>query len=194
MRSFLKSYLWIPALVGLLVYLPVLQLGSAWGDDHVVIDPIARDLKLMLAGFYKNIPGTHFFPFSFFQCYFINLIFGSKAFPFGFHLYQLICHVSACFFATLVLYKLTKNKLISIIVILMWTVHPINVETLTRLVCAPAHVPAGTFALIFLLCFLEAKDKKDIRTKVILLCTGMLFFLFSLTSYEQYKLTFPNLK
>lgn len=190
MKSYLKSFLWLPALVGFLIYLPCLQFGSTWGDDVVVISPQAKDFHIMLRSFYQNLPGSHFFPFSFFQCYLINSIFDKNAFTFGFHLYGLVIHTITCLIATLVFYKLTKNKLISILIILLWTVHPINVESITRLVCIPAHLPSATFALAFFLCFLKAREQGNFKYKIILATCGILFFLASITSYEQYIL-FP---
>ena len=192
--SFFKSGFWIPSLIAFLVYFPVLYLGSAWEDDHVVVDPIARNFGLMLKGFYRNIniSGSHFFPFSYFQCFIVNSIFGNNALPYGFHLYQLISNVVSCLLAVLILFKITRNKLISILIVSFWTVHPLNVESLTRLVCAPAHIPAGTFCLAFLLCFLEISERKKSSSKLLLSVLGILFFLASITSYEQYIL-FPFL-
>ncbi len=190
MKKFLKSYLWIPAFIGFLLYLQTLTFGSAWGDDHIVIDPVCRDFNLMLKSFYHNIPGQHFFPFSFFQSYVVNLIFGKIAFPFGFHFYQLTMHIISCILAALIFEKITKSRLISILIVTLWTVHPLNVESLTRLVCAPAHIPAGTFCLAFIFCFLKANEISNGVTKIILSLLGILFFLISVTSYEQYIL-FP---
>ena len=189
-KKYFKSLLWLPSLIALVVYFQALSFGLTWGDDNVVVAPIAKDFSLMLKGFYHTIPGGHFFPFSFLQCFLINSIFGTNAFPFGFHLYQLIMHVISCVLATLIIYKITNNKLIAILMVSLWTVHPLNVETLTRLVCAPAHVPAGTFCLAFLYCFLKSKEARNTLHKIMFSFIGIVFFLISITSYEQYIL-FP---
>ena len=137
----------------------------------------------MLQTFYHTIPGSHFFPFSFLQSYLINSLF---SYPFGFHLYALVLHAISCLLATIIIFKITKSKLISVLTVSLWTVHPLNVETLTRLVCAPAHVPAGALCLAFMLCFLMLADTKSIEAKKVFSLLGSVFFLISITSYEQY--------
>ena len=186
MKSFLKSFLWLPAVIGIVVYFQVLQFDFAWGDDQIVIGPYAKDFNLMLKGFYQNLPGLHFIPLYFFQSFLINHLFGTNAFPFGFHLYQLLLHVISCILATLVLFKITNNRFMSIAIVSLWTVHPLNVEVLTRLGCGPAQVAAGTFCLAFTFCFLKIREVSNNTSKLILSILGILFFLASLTSYEQY--------
>ena len=186
LKSFIKSFFWFPGLIGVLVYLPSLFYGSAWGDDQGVITPSSRDFHLMFKGFYHNFPGLHFVPFCIFQSFLINSIFGTNAFPFGFHLYQLILHAVSCIVATVFLFKITNNKLVSILIVSLWTVHPLNVEILTRLGCAPAQVAAGTFCLIFLLCFLKIRETTNNFYKLGFSIFGSIFFLASLTSYEQH--------
>lgn len=173
-----------------MVYFQTIFYGAAWEDDRIIISPVMKDTGLMLESFYRMLPGSHFFPVSFLQCFLINTLFGKNAFPFGFHLYAYICHIFSCILAALIFYKLTRNKLISVIAVSLWTVHPINVETLTRLVCAPAHVPAGTFCLASLYFFLKILDSRNLYLKAIFALGGIFFFLASLTSYEQYIL-FP---
>lgn len=187
---FLKSFFWLPGLIGVLVYLKSLGYSSAWGDDTVVIAPYARDFNLMIKTFYDTPPGSHFFPFSFLQCFIINSIFGDFAFPFGFRLYALVLHAITCTLATLIFYKITANKLASILIISLWATHPINVETVTRLVCSPAHLPAATFSVAFLYLLLKFQESKNNFLKSLFLISSSFFFLASVTSYEQYIL-FP---
>lgn len=190
MKDFFKSFFWLPAIVGFLIYFQSLWFGSAWGDDHIIVDPIGKDFRLMLGGFTKSITANHFFPFSFLQCFLISTLFGKNAFPFGFHLYQLLLHFISCILAVLVLFKITKNKLISVLIVLLWTVHPLNVEILTRLGCAPVQVPGAAFCLAFIYFFLKTIEVETFSKKAIFSILGILFFLMSLTTYEQYIL-FP---
>ena len=169
MKSFLKSYFWIPLVIYIALYYKTLTFGSAWGDDQVLITPRGKDFGLMLHTFYQNEAGLHFIPFQYFQCYIINLVFGMHAFPFGFHLYQLLLHVISCLLTVLVLFKITKSKLISILIVSLWTVHPLNVEVLTRIGCAPAQVAAGAFCLAFVFCFLKVVDLKTYLSKFLLI-------------------------
>ena len=104
--SFIKSLLWLPSLIGILVFLPSLWYGSAWGDDHPVFSPAAKDFNLMIGLFFKNPPGGHFMPFHYFQSYIINLIFGKYAFPFGFHVYEIFLHSISCLLTTIIIYKI----------------------------------------------------------------------------------------
>lgn len=186
--AFIKSFLWLPALIGFIVYIPALKLGSAWGDDIFVISREAKNFFLMIKSFYSNTPALHFVPMCMLQSYLINSIFGKSAFPFWFHLYDIVLHVISCFLAALILFKLTKSNLISILIVSLWTVHPINVENLTRLGCGPAQVAAGMFCLVFLICFLKVMEESNVKTKLLLVLLGIIFFIASLTSYEQYFL------
>ncbi|MBI2996303.1 MAG: tetratricopeptide repeat protein [Candidatus Melainabacteria bacterium] len=188
MTKFLKSYVWVPGLIGILVYFQSIWYESAWGDDQLTISPISKDFSLMLKNFYDNssVPGLHFCPLYFFQCYLINFIFGKNAFPLGFHLYSIILHAISCILATVIFYKITRNKIVSIIAISLWTVHPLNVEIITRLGCGPAQLASGTFCLAFMFCVLKIKEVKHITAKVGLIIFSILFFLFSMTTHEQY--------
>ena len=188
MKEYIKSGLWIPALIGLLVYCQSIWFGTAWGDDQLVISPISKDFNLMLKIFYDNssVPGLHFCPVYFLQCYLINLLFGDKAFPFGFHLYQVVMNVIACVLATLLLYEITKNRLMSILIVALWVVHPLNVEILTRLGSGPAQLAAGVFCLAFMLSFLRLRKVNGFAGRVVSTALGILFFLAMMTTHEQY--------
>ncbi|MBI3591591.1 MAG: tetratricopeptide repeat protein [Candidatus Melainabacteria bacterium] len=185
MRKFLKSFLWLPSLVFLLVYAQSLSFGAAFPDDSYVISPLARDFHLMLKTFYDNssLPGVHFIPVFIFQCFLINKIFGANAYPFGFHLYQYLVQSIVCLLATVIFYKITKDKLISVLIVTLWTVHPINLQQITRLLCGPG---IGGFALFlsFLLCFILAREVNKPFTKTILIVSGTIFFLCALLSVE----------
>lgn len=183
LKSFFKSYLWIPVLIFLAIYFQTVGFDFAWEDDNVVFLPQARDFDLMIKSFYSPLSGNHFFPFSFFQCYLINKIFNSVS---GYHFYALILHSISCIFLGLIFFKLLHDKLISILFVLIWTFHPLNVETLTRLVCIPAHLPAGTFCLIYFYCFLISIDAENNRSRWIYTLLGSIFYLMSTTSVEQY--------
>lgn len=183
--SFLKSFLWLPSLIGFLVYFQSLFFSSTWDDDYIVITPEAKDFNFMLRGFYENLPGHHFFPFSFFQCYLINKIFGDNALPFGFHVYSLLLQTITCLIVTLIFYKLTNSKLISILAISLWTVHPINVETVTRLGCIPAQLPSATFCLLSLLFLLKGIECNN-HERIFHITLCIFFYLVSVTTYEQY--------
>lgn len=192
MFSYLKSYLWLPALIGLLVYLPSLQFKAPWGDDTFVINQYSTNLNLLIKSFYTSVPGLHFVPFCFLQSYLINILFGEYAYPFGFHLYQLSLHVIACILLAIIIYKLTRHAALTILLVIIWTVHPINVEVITRLGNGPAQVFAGVSCLVFILCVLCAREVSNNRTKLLFVLFGILFFFVSLLSYEQYFL-FPLL-
>lgn len=188
MKNYFKSFLWLPALIGLIVYIPSLSLGSSWGDDIYVINPFAKEPELVLKNFYHNTPGLHFVPLCLLQSFLINTMFGKNAFPFGFHLVQLFLHVICCCFITIILFRLTKNYLSSILMTILWVLHPINVETVTRIGCGPAQVSAALFCLIYLLCTLKLSDVNSRMKKVFLLIVSVISFLISITSYEQYFL------
>lgn len=186
MIHFIKSCFWIPALIALLLYSQVLGFGTAWGDDILVISPFGKDLSLALEGFYKNVPGHHFIPLYFFQSYLVNSIFGEKAYPFGFHVYQLLLNITSCILAPLVFYKITNNKLVSILMVTIWIVHPINVEVLTRVGTTVCELSAGTFCLAFIYLFIKIRETEKNILKLLFSFLGILCFLASVTSCEQH--------
>ena len=190
-KDFIKSFFWLPSLVYLLLYWQTLSFGAAFPDDTYVLNPLAKDFELMLKTFYDNssLPGFHFTPFFIFQCFLVNSIFGENAYPFGFHLYKLIMHSIGCLLATMLIYRITASRLISVLVVTFWTIHPMNVQILTRLLCAPGF---GAFAccLGFLLCYLKIREIKNLSTKIFLLFFGNILFLFSIMTVEFFFL-FP---
>lgn len=190
MKFIKKIYFTFPVLVYLLTYWRTIFYGTAWGDDAYILVPMAKHFSIMLQGFYRNLPGLHFVPFCYFQSYLINSLLGNDAFPFGFHLYAFVLHISSCIIATLILYKITNNRFVSSLIVSLWTVHPINVEILTRLGCIPAQLASGTFCLAFILCFLKAREVKSYIFRLFISLLGILFFFASITSHEQY-LPFP---
>ena len=189
-KLFNKYYFLIPVLVYILVYTQTLGYKLAWQDDSLLIQPAAKDLHLVLKGFYENLPGHHFVPFYYLQSYLINLIFGENAFPFGFRLYGFLLHILSCVLLAVIVFKLTGNRLISVLIPLLWTVHPVNVETLTRVGMVPFQLASGTFCLAFTYCFLRIREVSTFRTRLIFSLLGTFFLLVSVTSCEQY-LFFP---
>ena len=187
-KSFIKSFFWLPPLIGVIVYFQALSFGTAWGDDWIIqSDPSSRDFTRMLGGFYQNnIAGVHFMPIFFFQNYLINSICGMDIFPLSFRVYQITIHAIGCLITTMVLFKITKNKLISVLIVSLWTVHPLNVEILTRVGCSTAQLAGGVFCLIFVYCFLQINEMKTIKGKVLFVILGGLFFIAGMCTHEQY--------
>ena len=190
MKNFIKDFFWFPSLIGLILYSQILNFAASWGDDVLMIQPRAKDFHLMLESFYNQQNNKNFDCFGVFQAFVINKLFGHNAYPFGFHLYSLILHTISGLLITLVLYKITKNKFVSVLMACLWAVHPINVETVTRLGIAPFHLAAGTFCLCSFLCFLRAIEITKLKELIIFSSVGLFFFLISITSNEQY-LFFP---
>ncbi len=190
MKFIRKIYFLVPTIIYLLLYSQSVFFDAAWGDDTYITVPMAKNFSIMLQGFYRNLPGLHFVPFCYFQSYLVHYFLGNQAFPSGFHLYALIMHSISCVIATLIMHKLTNSKLISVLIISLWTVHPLNVEILTRVGCAPAQLASGTFCLTFIWCFLKAREIKNYVLRLFSSLVGILFFFASITSHEQY-LPFP---
>lgn len=185
-KIFQKSFYWLPLVITLAVYSQTIFFGTPWNDDNTVISPPARDFHLMLKSFYQNVPGLHFAPMYYLQAFIVNKIFGANAYPFGFHLYNLFLHLISCIFATAVCFKLFSNKFLSAVLVSLWTVHPLNVEAISRIGVGPGHVASGTFCLIFVYCLLRVLDSQLCIQKVLFLISGLLFFLASMTSCEQF--------
>ncbi len=187
MKNFIKSYFWIPSLIALVLYFQSIWFGVSWGDDWLVTCLPAKDFHFMVKIFYDNrtFPGVHFCPVYFLQCYLINLFLGEYAYPLGFHIYSVFVHSLACLIATYVIYKITSNKLISVLIVSLWTVHPLNMQIITRLGCGPAQLASGMFCLSFILCFLKALEEKNLSRKIVFVILGSVFYLCSMTTHEQ---------
>ena len=182
-----RLYFLIPSVAFVLLYWQSIFFGAAFPDDPLVIAPIAQDFKLMLKTFYDNskMPGVHFTPVSTLQCFLINKVFGENAYPFGFHLYQFIAQTLVCLLATILFYKLTRSRLISVLIVSLWTVHPINLQQITRLLCGSG-IAGFAFFLIFLLCFLQVKETHRPSLRLILVLLGSLFFLLAILTVETF--------
>ncbi len=192
-RAIDKYYFLIPSLLFCFLYYPSIHFGQAWGDDLFVINPSAKDFHIMLSTFYKvtGMVSDHYMPVHCLQCFLVNLIFGENAFPAGFHIYQFLAQFIVCILATILIFKITNSKLISVLVISFWTVHPVNQQQLTRLVVGPG-IMGFAFSLIFILCYLYAKDISSSTHRYILMIVGNLFFLMGVMSVETF-IFFPIL-
>ncbi|MBI1858913.1 MAG: hypothetical protein HYR97_07375 [Candidatus Melainabacteria bacterium] len=182
-----RYYYLIPAIIFAILYFQTIFYGSAWGDDPMVISAPARDFNLMLKSFYdpSQMLAHHYVPLFYVDSYLINLIFGENAYPFGFHLQQYVSQILVCILAALLMYELTKNKLLSVLIVLFWTLHPINVQFLTRLLVSFG-VLSFNFILGYYLCFLHAAREELIKRKYFLIIFGSVLFLSGLLCVEWF--------
>ncbi|MBI3308596.1 MAG: hypothetical protein HYZ79_04415 [Candidatus Melainabacteria bacterium] len=188
LKEILKRYYYlIPAIVFALLYFQTIFYGSAWGDDPMVISAPAKDFKTMAQVFYDNsiYSGVHYFPLFYLQCFIVNMVFGEHAFPFGFHLYHYFSNILVCILATVLFFRVTGSKLISILIILLWVVHPVNVQNFTRLLVGPG-VMAQAFCFTFLILYLNAKDSNNLKIKNANLLFANCFLLLSLLTSESF--------
>lgn len=190
LKSFLKSFIWLPPLIALVLYLQSITFGSPWGDDAVMNQPRSKDLSLMLESFYRQLSNKNFDPFCVFQSFVIHKIFQNNAYPFGFHIYNVFLHVAFSILITLFLYKITKDKFITLLIVCLWAVHPVNVEIVTRIGIGPYHLAAAVFCLISCFSFLKLRETDKLINCFIYSFLGFFFFIASVTSIEQY-LFFP---
>ena len=193
MKLIERFYFLVPALIFFVLYFQTIFYGSAWGDDIMVINPQARDFSLMLKSFYdlNFMVADHYIPFFYLQCFFVNFLFGENAFPLGFHLYQYLSVGILCIVAVLVFYEITKNKIISTLIVLFWVVHPINMQQQTRLLVGPNNM-AFLLCFVFFLCYLKARTIKNSTQRIGLQTIGSLCFLCSMLTAEWF-IHFPLL-
>lgn len=179
-EAFKRYYFLIPAIVFAILYFQSIFYGYAWGDDPMVISAPARDFKLMLQTFYDSSiysGGVHYYPLLFFQCFLINKIFGESAYPMYFHIYHYFAVILICILASILFYKITKNKLVSVLIVLIWAIHPVNVQNFTRLLMASGYmVIALSFGFLVLYVRLPEIISPGLR-KIILFLANFLFFL-----------------
>ena len=179
-------YFLIPAVIFLLVYSQSVFFGAVWGDDPFVIAPQCRDFNLMLKSFYdnSNYSGVHYLPMYYLQYFLVNKIFGAGAYPFGFHVYHLLAQSLVCIFATLVFYRITKNKLFSVMVVSFWIMHPVNLQMSTRLLVG-AGVMGFALCLAFIYLNLKVLEDEPGIYKWFYVIFGNLFFLVALMITES---------
>ena len=182
-----KLFFLIPALLFSSIYYKSIFFGQAWGDDSYVVSPWCLTFKSMIKTFYENtgMVSDHYMPVHCLQCFLINYLFGESAFPFGFHLYQFIAQIIVCILATLLFYKISGSKLISVLTVALWTIHPVNQQQLTRLVVGPG-IMGFAFNLIFLLSYLYSDNIKSKVQRNCLLVGGSFFFLLGVMSVEHF--------
>ena len=185
MKKYVQSYFWLPAVIGILLYSQTLWFGSAWGDDTVVIESQAKNFHLVFESFFRQITCKDFDPFRTLQCFVINSFFKEHAYPFGFHFYNLFLLFISCLLAVNILFKITNNKLFSILIVTLWVVHPINVQVIVRLGCGPFQLACAAFGLAFTFCFLKIREVEKPFNQFVFSLLGIFFFLASVTSIEQ---------
>ncbi len=193
LRVLEKYYFLIPSLLFCFLYYQSIYFGQAWGDDSFVITPQTKDFQLVIKSFYSvtGMVSDHYMPVHCLQCFLINFFFGKNAFPFGFHLYQYFAQCIVCVLATILFCRITSSKLISVLIVSLWTIHPVNQQQLTRLVVGPGIMGFG-FILSYFLLYLKVADRNITYKSYLLMLVGNIFFLLGIMSVE-YFLFFPIL-
>jgi tetratricopeptide (TPR) repeat protein len=186
---FKNKYFLIPVILFILIYFQTIFFGSVWEDDSLVDLPRYKNLNLVIKSFFSSEGGVHFSPFYNLQYFFIHLIFGKNAYPFGFHLYLFLAQTFVTLLATVLFYKITENKLLSVLTVLFWIIHPINLQMFTRLLVG-AGVMGHAFCLLFIIFYLELIKTLEHKNRNLIL--GNLFLLFALLTGETFVL-FPVL-
>lgn len=185
--NFFKDYYFviIPLAITILIYSISLTYGFRSFDEDVLIknfyvkktflEYLEKLFLIHLGGFteahgftFSSIQNTHVSIFGIPVFYIISFLFKAK--PFLFHLWSLILHCLAVCSLSLLVFNLTKNKLISLFSSLLWTLHPTNVEpviwatnwaqplgaalyfyTISKIVSTYKDMPGHAFTLIFVL-------------------------------------------
>lgn len=187
-----RFYFLIPALIFAIIYFSSIFYGEAWEDDPFLNTPSMKNFNLVLKTFYDKTffaGGVHYIPLYYFQAFCIHKIFGLNAYPFGFHLYEYLLQILVCIVSSFVVFCLTKNKLISVLVITFWTLHPINLQTFTRILCGVGFIAPLLFVLVFILGYLKLMDFKEGLGKNLVIVISNLFLLGSFLNAESSLIT-----
>lgn len=175
----------------MLLYYPSIYFDAVWGDDHFVISPPARDFKLMLKSFYDSsgvLGGVHYQPLFYFTCFVINFIFKDNAYPFGFHLFQYLSQAVICMLATSFSFLLLKNRLLSVLLVTLWTVHPINLQLFTRVLIGPAGMPSTACVFAYLYLFVKLVQEENLKFKPLMVFFVNILLFISFLYGEHYVL------
>lgn len=189
-----KKYLWIIAVIGLMIYFPIFFNGFVWDDlDFIINNPQVHQLNpVSLLGpnmfnggpFYRPIPAVYFA--------IIYSLFGNQAFYY--HALQLFLHlIGTCL--VFVFFSRFFKKGISIFLALIFLVHPIQVESV-------AYIGSSQSELYFIpgiIALLLSQKQHLTHSRFLLIIgflaisvftkeTGALFFLLIIASRLLYKL------
>lgn len=189
-----KSYFFILLLIGTVVYFPIFFNGFVWDDlAFILLNPQVHQFNLLTAfgpnifntePFYRPIPATYFA--------LLYAMFGQNAF--FYHLIQLLLHCIDAYLV-FVFFKLFFVNKTSLILSIIFLVHPINVESVA-FISSIASELSLLFALsAFLLATPRQLSGKRLLSISILLFlgvltkeTGVLVFMVILAYRFLYKL------
>ena len=188
MMNLLKKYYFLlPAVIFSVIYFPSIFYKSAWGDDSLVIAPQVESWNLMLRGFYDSrfMVGHHYIPFFYFLCFLVNLVFSDGAFPLGFHLFQYCSQILVCILVAKLVYKLSSDKFLSLLITSFWVIHPVNLQFMTRLLVGPG-IASFILALLFFLLYIKAREVSSLGLGLIYSSLAGVCFLLCLMTGEAF--------
>lgn len=174
-------------IIGFFLYLPTLSNGFVWDDEEIILsNPQVQSLDNIPAFFsgstfasgggISGLSGTYFRPMMLTSFAITNSFFAQKAL--GFHLVQIIFHLTNAVLTYLILFYIFKkfnlNEFWPLAISLIFLVHPINVEAVSY-VSATQEVLFYFFAALAFLFVLKKESPKQIFWST----TMILFSLFS---------------
>lgn len=101
--------------------------------------------------------------------------------PFGYHLTNLLFHLANTFLVYLFIFKLTKKEILAFIVMILFGVHPMRVESVAW-ITERKDVLYGFFYLLSLINYLNYIDTEETSNKKQNLLSTYFFFLLALLS------------
>ena len=167
-------------IIGLSVYFNSFFNGFVWDDEEQILNnSIIKNFSNLPLIFKSStfstggagLSGLYYKPLMSFSFMVNYLIWQSS--PFGFHLFQVILHLINAVFVFLIFSKFFKNAFVSFFLSLIFTVHPVNTESVSY-ISAVQEVLFTFFALLAFLILLYFKNKKPLIISALLIFLGLL--------------------
>ncbi|MGB9707548.1 MAG: tetratricopeptide repeat protein [Microgenomates group bacterium] len=167
-------------IIGLSVYFNSFFNGFVWDDEEQILNnSIIKNFSNLPLIFKSStfstggagLSGLYYKPLMSFSFMVNYLIWQSS--PFGFHLFQVILHLINAVFVFLIFSKFFKNTFVSFFLSLIFTVHPVNTESVSY-ISAVQEVLFTFFTLLAFLILLYFKNKKPLIISALLIFLGLL--------------------
>lgn len=179
-------------IVGFVLYFNVFFNSFLWDDEVVILNnPLIQSVKnigsfytgsFLKTGIHTSLFSSYYRPVMTTIYTFLYVLFGST--PFFFHFFQITIHILNSILVYLVLFYLIKNSTLSLLLSLVFLVHPINVEAVSFVSATQEvlFVFVGLVSLFYLLRNPKLDSKKLLIinfllfTSLLIKESGILFF------------------
>lgn len=161
------------AIIGFIIYSPVLQNGFVWDDEDYILDnPLIRSINI--GEIFSNYLMGNYHPLTVLVHAIEYKLFGTS--ESGYHFVNMLIHVINSLLVFYAVYLISEKELAAIVASLLFAVHPLHVESVAWAAELKDLLYSLFFilSLIYYLCFLRDQKKKYFYLSVILFLLALL--------------------